>query len=141
LFHFHTSFTVAPIIMAGGGKRILMSEELVHPPEVLAMAAQIAKVAKMKPLIQKYRAVQSYQITDYQSQLLNGITPEKIAEAKLRDLIEGVKALKTVEHMIEGKPTEIRGLVAYLVQLEREDSEKKNEDAQDAEYEDLNGNP
>jgi hypothetical protein len=53
--------------------------------------------------------------------VLEAITPEKISEAPLRDLVASYKILKDKELVIEGKPSEIKGLVAHLVYLEKQE--------------------
>lgn len=109
---------------------------LANFPEVVEMAAAISAIESKRILVQKYRTVQSYQLTDLQLKLLSHIDESMISEAKLKDIVEAFKTLKTVEHMIEGKPTEIKGLVAYLVAIEKEDLERKD-NVQDAVYEEV----
>ena len=103
----------------------LQTPFLENLPEVLEMAATVASIGSKKPLIQKYRSVQSLQLTDVQAKLLRAITQDVIAEADLRAIVGAFKDLKTIEHLIDGKPTEIKGLVAYLVALEKEDVERE----------------
>ncbi len=102
--------------------------DLSHLPAVLAMAADIAAIESRKSLTQKYRSIQSLQLTELQYKLLEGIDAEKIETARLGEIVSAFEALKKVEHMIEGKPTEIKGLVAYLVALEKEDVQMKEAD-------------
>lgn len=71
----------------------------------------------------KYRALQSLQLTELQARVLEAITPGKINEAPLKDLITCFKILKDKELVIEGKPSEIKGLVGYLVELEKKEFE------------------
>jgi hypothetical protein len=52
--------------------------------------------------------------------VLEAVTPEKIANAELRDLMLAFKVLSDRENLEIGKPTEIKGLVSYLVQIEKE---------------------
>lgn len=85
------------------------------------MAEKIAELQKEQGVILQYRAIQSLQLSALQFKVLNAITPEKIEEAPLRDLINAFKVLKANEHLIEGKPTEIKGLVAYLQAIEKEE--------------------
>ena len=96
----------------------------------------------------KYRSLQSLQLTELQARVLEAITPEKINEAPMKDLIQAFKILKDKELVIEGKPSEIKGLVGYLVEMEKkefelnhkitvegyEQVEKAKNDIRDAEY-------
>jgi len=85
------------------------------------MAEKIAELQNEQGVLLQYRAIQSLQLTALQFKVLNAITPDKIHEAPLRDLINAFKVLKANEHLIEGKPTEIKGLVAYLQAIEKEE--------------------
>ena len=61
-------------------------------------------------------------MTELQARVLEAITPEKIEEAPLRDLVASYKILKDKELNIEGKPSEIKGLVAHLIYLEKQEA-------------------
>ena len=84
------------------------------------LAKKIADIQSKQGLILKYRALQSIQLTELQCRVLEAITPEKINEAPLKDLVGAYKILKDKELVVDGKPTEIKGLVAYLVEMERQ---------------------
>lgn len=86
------------------------------------LSKRIADIQSKQGVIVQYRAVQSLQLTELQCRILEAITPEKIAEASLKDLILAFKILKDKELTIEGKPTEIKGLLGYLIKLEQEDA-------------------
>jgi DNA-binding Lrp family transcriptional regulator len=85
------------------------------------LSKQIAKIQKEQGLILQYRALQNLQLTKLQAEVLDKITPQKIEEASLRDLVFAYKVLKDKELVVTGKPTEIKGFVHYLLQLEREE--------------------
>ena len=70
----------------------------------------------------KYREVQGLQLTELQARVLEAITPEKIDEASLKDLVSSYKILKDRELVIDGKPSEIKGLVSYLVHMEKQEA-------------------
>jgi len=82
---------------------------------------KIAELQNKQGLLLQYRNIQSLQLTELQYQILSAVTPDKIAEASLKDLMSAFKILKEKEHLIDGRPTELKGLVQYLVQLEKED--------------------
>ncbi len=84
------------------------------------LAKKIADIQSKQGLLLKYRAIQSLQLTELQARVLEAITPEKIDEADLKDLVGAYKILKDKELVVDGKPTEIKGLVAYLVEMERQ---------------------
>ena len=102
----------------------------ISPP---TLRSRIADLQKKQGLLLQYRQIQSLQLTELQARVLEAITPDKIENAPLRDLVMSYKILKDKEQVIEGKPSEIKGLVAHLIHLE------KQEAAVDAEVEELPG--
>jgi DNA-binding CsgD family transcriptional regulator len=107
---------VLDLLQQGLPQKIIAEELGVSIP---TLAKKIADIQTKQGLILKYRAIQSLQLTELQAKVLEAVTPEKIDEAPLRDLICAYKILKDKELVVEGQPTEIRGLVAYLVELEK----------------------
>jgi len=86
------------------------------------LRSRIAELSKKQGLLLQYRSVQSLQLTELQCRVLEAITPEKIEEAGLRDLVMSYKILKDKEQVMEGKPSEIKGLVAHLIHLEKQEA-------------------
>ena len=86
------------------------------------LRSRIADLSKKQGLLLKYREVQSLQLTELQARVLEAITPEKIEEAGLRDLVMSYKILKDKELVTDGKPSEIKGLVAHLIHLEKQEA-------------------
>jgi len=91
----------------------------ISPP---TLRSRIADLSKKQGLLLQYRSIQSLQLTELQARVLEAITPEKIEEAGLRDLIMSYKILKDKEQVMEGKPSEIKGLVAHLIHLEKQEA-------------------
>ena len=106
------------LLMRGEKVPAISSELGISPP---TLRARIASLQKEQGLLLQYRAVQSLQLTELQARVLEAITPEKIEEAPLRDLVTSYKILKDKELNIEGKPSEIKGLVAHLIYLEKQE--------------------
>lgn len=86
------------------------------------LTKRIAEIQDKQGLLLQYRAIQSLQLTELQARVLEAITPEKIEGAPLRDLIIAFKILKDKELNLEGKPSEIKGLIHYLVEMEKEEA-------------------
>jgi transposase-like protein len=82
---------------------------------------RITDLQNKQGLLLQYRSIQSLQLTELQARVLEAITPQKINEAPLRDLVTSYKILKDKELVVEGKPSEIRGLVAHLIYLEKQE--------------------
>ena len=89
---------------------------------VPTLARRITRIQGEQHILLQYRSLQSLQLTSLQARLLEAITPDKIAAADLKDLVLCFKILKEKELVMEGKPTEIKGLLGYLVQLEKEEA-------------------
>lgn len=112
--------TVAELMEGRGLTQVEAAEELgVSLP---TMARIIADVQAKQGIILKYRPLQSLQLTAIQARILDKITPEKIDMASLSDLVRAFAILKKSEMVLEGKPGEVKGLVALLVQMEREET-------------------
>jgi len=84
------------------------------------LSSRIGDLQKKQGLLLQYRNIQALQLTEIQARILESITPDKIEEASLKDLVLCYKVLKDKELVTEGKPSEIKGLVSYLVHLEKE---------------------
>lgn len=99
------------------------------------LAKRIAEIRDKQGILLRYRELQSLQLTAIQARILEHITPEKIADAPLRDLILAFKILKDKEQVMEGKPSEIKGLVGYLIELEKKESAAATGEITEAEFE------
>ena len=84
------------------------------------LSARIADLQTKQGLLLQYRNIQALQLTEMQARILEAITPDKIEEAPLKDLVLCYKVLKDKELVSDCKPSEIKGLVSYLVQMEKE---------------------
>jgi DNA-binding Lrp family transcriptional regulator len=90
----------------------------VTPPTI---RQRIAKMQQDQGVLLQYRQLQNLRLTELQHAILEAITPEKIAEAPLNVLVQAFRILKDKELVMTGNPTEIKGLVGYLVQLEKQE--------------------
>ena len=87
---------------------------------------KIQRIQNEQGLLLDYRALQSLELTALQARILEAITPQKIEAASLHELVAAYKILKDKELAIEGKPSEIKGLVAHLLYLEKQEATLKN---------------
>ncbi len=132
-------FEAALDLLERGEKVPVIANELgISPP---TLRARIAEIQNKQGLLLQYRSLQSLQLTELQARVLEAITPEKINEASLKDLILSYKILKDKESVIEGKPSEIKGLIAHLIYLEKQEEALKSgatlpNDLINAEYDD-----
>lgn len=124
---------IIDLLMKGWTQKEIAQDMGVSVP---TLSKTIADLQREQGIIVKYRELQSLQLTRIQARILDAMTPEKIDEAPLRDLAAAYKILKDKEHVIEGKPSDIKGLVSYLIQLEKEESASETA-IEDAEFEAL----
>ena len=96
-----------------------VGQELGCSPQTISR--RIADIQSKQSLLLQYRSLQSLQLTELQARILEAVTPAKIQDAPLRDLITAFKILKDKEMNLEGKVTDIKGLIAYLIELEKEE--------------------
>lgn len=82
---------------------------------------RIARLQDEQGVLLQYRTLQNLRLTELQHCILEAITPDKIAEAPLQCLVQAFKILKDKELVMTGNPTEIKGLVGYLVELEKQE--------------------
>jgi len=119
----------------------LTQKEMAKELDVSAptISKRIAQLQSEQGVLLQYRALQSLQLTKLQAKTLEAITDQKIAEAPLRDLVLCFKILKDKELILEGKPSEIRGLVGYLVELERKEiaAEEPPDESVEVEFEEV----
>lgn len=114
-------------------KEIAVKLEITPP----TLSKRIAELQKEQGVLLQYRPLQSLQLTKLQAAVLERITPEKIADAPLRDLILAYKILKDKELVIEGKPSDIKGLVGYLIELEKLEADGKMPAIEDQDQDDF----
>lgn len=104
-------------LINSGMTRTDMSKEIGISTNTLKK--RVADLKEKTGILTEYRALQSLQLTELQARCLEAITPEKIDDAPLKDLVLCFKILKDRELVIDGKPSEISGLVEYLIEIER----------------------
>ena len=61
------------------------------------LAKRMSNIREKQGILLKYRDLQSLHLTELQARVLEAITPEKIEEASLRDLVLSYKILKDKE--------------------------------------------
>ena len=90
------------------------------------IAARVVEIQEEHSVLLQYRAIQSLELTKLQAKVLMAITDEKINDASLSELVNAFKILKDKELTLEGKPSDIKGLVTYLIALEKEEAGVEN---------------
>jgi len=85
------------------------------------LSKRIAEIQEEHQVLLQYRSIQALELTRLQAKCLMAITDDKINEASLTELVNAFKILKDKELTLEGKPSDIKGLVGYLIQIEKEE--------------------
>jgi DNA-binding Lrp family transcriptional regulator len=80
----------------------------------------IDEIQQKEGILLNWRAVRSLQLTELQAAILSHITPAKMEEASLKDLVLAYKVLAEKEDEIENpEQKKMTGLVSYLIELEK----------------------
>jgi hypothetical protein len=87
---------------------------------------RIVELQRSQATILEYRKLQNIHLTQLQHDILDQITEDKIACAGLGELTKAYEILKKAELVDQGKPSEIKGLVGYLLKIEEEESAAKS---------------
>ncbi len=128
------------LIMRGESVPSVAKELGVSPP---TLRARMNQLTEERDCLIDYRKLHSLQLTGLIAYLLEAITPDKIENASLKDLVQCYKILKEKELLVEGKPSEIKSLVAHLIYIEKQEQAAKTDGGpvQDAEFEESEEGP
>ena len=94
--------------------------------------ARVETLQKQEASLLAYDKVHHLDLIAVQQKLITGVTDEKIAEAPLGQIAQAYGVFNKASQLAQGKPTEIHGLMGYLLHLEKEDIEKVTEEIVDA---------
>lgn len=86
---------------------------------------RIEKLKKGESALLAYEKVQHLDLIGVQQRLVAGVTDEKIAEAPLGQIASAFGIFNKAGQLAQGRPTEIHGLMGYLMLLEKEDIENR----------------
>ena len=94
----------------------------VSPPTI---SNRIEQLRKEESGLLAYDKVHYLDLIHVKQRLVGGVTDIKIAEAPLGQIAQAYGVFSKMEQLIQGRPTEIHGLMGYLLHLEKEDIEAK----------------
>ena len=95
------------------------------PPTI---SAKIAELRKDESSLLAYDKNKYLDLIGVQQRILANVTDEKLAEAPVQHLASAYSNFGKMLQLDQGKPTEIVGLMGYLMKLEQEDIAKKEAD-------------
>jgi DNA-binding Lrp family transcriptional regulator len=82
--------------------------------------ARIEKLKKAESALLAYDKNHYLDLIAVKQRLMAGITDEKIEDAPLQHIAGAYGVFSKMEQLIQGRPTEIHGLMGYLMHLEKE---------------------
>jgi hypothetical protein len=83
------------------------------------ITAVVKSLRELAPSLDTYSNLEGLHVKKRALEVLNAITPDKIAGASLRDLVTAYKLLKEKDQLIQGKPTELTGIMHLVVTMEK----------------------
>lgn len=93
----------------------------------ITLARRMAEIQAKHGILLKYRSIQTLQLTELQFRVLESIAPGRIENASLLELVKAYKILKDAELGLKGEPYKLKGLLGYLLDLERAEKNSVNE--------------
>ena len=88
----------------------------------VTLSRRIADLRKKEGLLLGYKEIQHLQLTALQARVLESITPEKIKDAPLGELVRAYGILKRAELAMNPVKMNLSGLERYLIQMEEAES-------------------
>lgn len=95
---------------------------------------RIDEIRRDESMLLAYDKVHYLDLISVKQRLLSGITDAKIEAAPLGQIGQTYGIVAKMEQLIQGRPTEIHGLMGYLMHLEMEDIETPTDPPIDAEF-------
>lgn len=83
--------------------------------------ARVEQLRKAESALLAYDKTHYLDLIAVKSRLVAGVTEAKILEAPLGQIAQAYGTFAKMEQLIQGRPTEIHGLMGYLLHLEKED--------------------
>jgi hypothetical protein len=106
-------------LLSDGMNRSDTAKALGVAPASLDLA--ISKLKAQESSLLAYDKVHHLDLIGVKKKLVDGVTEEKIAEAPLASIASAYGVFAKMEQLVQGRPTEIHGLMGYLMHLEKED--------------------
>lgn len=95
---------------------------------VATLNSRIEKLKKAESALLAYDKNHYLDLIAVKQKLVEGVTQTKIDEAPLGQIAQAYGVFTKAENLIQGRPTEIHGLMGYLIALENEDRKKLDTD-------------
>lgn len=109
--------TLRALAMSGKTQKEMAQDLGISIP---TLARRMGTLRAMEGPLQNYREVMGLHLTALQAKVLEAITPEKIAQASLLELVKAVKILIDKHESISSEKLQMKGFLGYLIELEKE---------------------
>ena len=96
--------------------------------------ARVEQLKKAESALLAYDKSHYLDLIAVKQKLVAGVTEAKITEAPLGQIAQAYGVFSKMEQLIQGRPTEIHGLMGYLLHLEKEDIKSVTEEVPDGEF-------
>lgn len=105
-------------ISTGMSRKDIAEAMGVSPPTI---SNKIEELKREESSLLKYDKIHHLDLIGVKQRILANVTDDKLIEAPLGQLAQAYGVFGKMEQLIQGRPTEIRGLMGYLLHLEKED--------------------
>jgi DNA-binding XRE family transcriptional regulator len=106
------------LITSGMSRKDIAETMGVSPPTI---SNKIEELKRDESALLAYDKVHYLDLINVKQRLIANMTDDKMGEAPLGQLAQAYGTIGKMEQLIQGRPTEIRGLMGYLIHLEQED--------------------
>lgn len=93
----------------------------------LTVHRRIEEIKKNERPLMAYDKVRHLDLISVQQRLIQGVTDEKIADAPLGQIAQAYGVFDKAKQLATGGPTEIQGLMGYLMVMEEEERKSTEE--------------
>lgn len=111
-------------ISTGMSRKDIAEAMGVSPPTI---SNKIEELKREESGLLKYDKLHHLDLIGVKQRILANVTEDKLIEAPLGQLAQAYGIFGKMEQLIQGRPTEIHGLMGYLMHLEKEDIAGKGE--------------
>jgi predicted transcriptional regulator len=124
------------LIAEGVSRKDIAATLGVSPPTI---SNKIEELKREESALLAYDKVHHLDLIGVKQRILANVTEDKLIEAPLGQLATAYGVFGKMEQLIQGRPTEIHGLMGYLMHLEKEDIASKGGEVVEGEVSEATG--
>jgi hypothetical protein len=96
---------------------------------VATLNAKLEQLRADETALMAYDKVHYLDLIQVKQRIIANVTDDKLQEAPLGQLAQAYSVFDKAQALVEGRPTEIHGLMGYLLHIEKEDMQQAAEEA------------